>query len=89
MKRSILVLLALTAGCATGVVARDVLVVPARAQGQTGPSYEYAVDAVVGSDGLEKRRQVLSRYGREGWRLAATTHESGNSYLYFERPLPR
>jgi len=92
MKRSIIATtLALCVGCATGVAIRD-LVVPARAQGQTGPSYEYdVVNANIFR--VEERKQVLARYGREGWRLVTATraHSAGfdHDMLYFERQLPR
>lgn len=83
MKRSIIATtLVLCVGCATGVAVRD-LVVPARAQGQTGPSYEYDL---VNTDtfSAQKRKQVLVRYGREGWRLAGVAYSGVE--LIFERP---
>jgi hypothetical protein len=91
MKRSMPVLLALTIGCATGAVVRDVAIVaPARAQGQTGPSYEYEVIPVAEFSVTTKRKEVVAKYGREGWRLtAATVTEGGWTTLYFERLLPR
>ena len=52
MRVSIPVLLALTVGCATGALMRDVIA-PARAQGQAGPSYEYdmvAIENMVDND---------------------------------------
>jgi hypothetical protein len=90
MKRSIPLMLALTIGCATGAVVRDI-VAPARAQGQTGPSYEY--DVVVVQEywsETAKRKEILSKYGREGWRLASATQTGSNlAMLYFERQLMR
>jgi hypothetical protein len=83
MKRSIPVLLALTVGCATGVVVRDV-VAPVRAQGQAGPNYEYDVVKVESED-----KEVLLKYGRQGWRLAAAFSVGSGHYLYLERQLPR
>jgi hypothetical protein len=88
MKRSIPVLLALTIGCATGAAVRDI-VAPARAQGQAGPNYEYDVVQVIDGDNASRRKEVLSKYSREGWRLVGVTTERGNHSLYFERQLPK
>ena len=82
MRVSIPVLLALTVGSATGAVMRDV-VAPARAQGQTGPSYEY--DTVSVSDNIRPDKQTLAKYGREGWRLVTATQDGPWRQLYFER----
>ena len=93
MKRSIIATtLALCVGCATGVAVRDVIV-PARAQGQTGPNYEYDAVVVLESywENVEKRKEVLSKYGHEGWRLVSANAVGGASLataLYFERQLP-
>jgi hypothetical protein len=88
MKRTIVVLLTLVIGCATGAAVRDI-VAPVRAQGQTGASYEY--DAVAIAEywsELSKRKEVLTKYGREGWRLVSATSDKGATTLYFERQLP-
>jgi hypothetical protein len=83
MRASIPVLFALTIGCATGAVARDV-VAPARAQGQVGPNYEYTT-AIVKSDNSDN--DVLVKYGQQGWRLVAAAGTGSWRYLYFERQL--
>jgi hypothetical protein len=88
MKRSIPALLALTIGCATGAAVRDIIV-PARAQGQVGPNFEYDVVQVIDGDNASVRKQLLSKYGHEGWRLVGVTDNRGNHSLYFERQLPR
>jgi hypothetical protein len=86
MKRFLGFTLMLMVGCATGAAVRD-LVAPARAQGQAGPSYQYEV--VDSSSSSEEDKQILSKYGREGWRLVAVTMKaSERRFLYFERPLP-
>jgi hypothetical protein len=90
MTRTLLMVITLLVGCATGAVVREV-VAPARAQGQAGPSYEYrAVYVQEDFDAVGKRQQVLTKYGQEGWRLAAAEGISnGNTrVLYFERQLP-
>lgn len=86
MRVSIPILLALTIGCATGAALRDV-VAPARAQGQIGPSYEY--DAVWVAD-VTHNKEALTKYGREGWRLAAASQTSvSGTNLFFERQLTK
>jgi hypothetical protein len=84
-KRFIPVLLALAVGCATGGVVRDI-VVPARAQGQRGPTYEYWQ--------ADNNAGVLEKAGREGWHLAAAVPVTADGVtvstrLFFERQLPR
>jgi hypothetical protein len=71
-------------GCAAGISARDV-VAPARAQGQSGPSYEY--DAVAVANGPENDKEVLRKYGAQGWRLVAATQNGPWRMLYLERQL--
>jgi hypothetical protein len=85
MKRTLGLAGMLLAGCAVGVAARDV-VPPARAQGQTGPSYEYNVLTVA--NGTENDNEVLRKYGHEGWRLAAATQNGPFRTLYLERQMP-
>jgi len=87
MRASIPVLLALAVGCATGVVVHDV-VAPARAQGQTGPSFEYDVVHTTAP------KTVAVKYGQQGWRLVTTTYLNrgmpADEYdLFFERQLAR
>lgn len=87
MTRTMLTVITLLVGCATGAVMRDV-VAPARAQGQAGPNYEYDAVAVV----VNTRKEVLAKYGREGWRLVTATHATGvvgdHDVLYLERQAP-
>ncbi len=75
---------ALLVGCATGATVRE-MVAPARAQGQTGPSYEYeAVD--VSNPHAEAVKAVAQQYGAQGWRLtAAMPRGSVQAILIFER----
>jgi hypothetical protein len=82
MPRTMLMVITLLVGCATGAVLREV-VAPARAQGQAGPNYEYSV---VEEQGVEIDKQTLSKYGQQGWRLVAVVRDA-NDYrnLYFER----
>jgi hypothetical protein len=88
MTRTMLMVVTLLVGCATGAVMREV-VAPARAQGQVGPNYEYEMVEVYDDT---KEKGVLSRYGHEGWRLVSVTRRSGDRTgnpdareLYFER----
>ena len=83
MRRIVIPTLMLLIGCAAGVAVREV-VVPARAQGQAGPNYEYSVVKGFDAD------QNLPKYGQEGWRLVAVTSDNnGYKYLYFEREKAR
>ena len=84
MKRSIIATtLALCVGCATGVAVRDI-VVPARAQNATGPTYDYQV---VYLRGLEAVQEAITKFGHEGWRLASSNiSPSHDTILFFERP---
>jgi hypothetical protein len=71
-------------GCATGVAVREAIVAPARAQGQTGPNYEYRSVHVRAAEA----QQTLDQFGREGWRLvnAAPVGQLLQYHaLYFER----
>ena len=86
MRASIPALLALTIGCATGAVMRDV-VAPARAEGQTGASYEY--DVAVPGGSIEDCKKVLAQYGRQGWRLSAVHTASLTTAFFFERQLAK
>ena len=82
MKRTLGAAVLFLVGCAGGVAARDI-VAPARAQGQSGPSYEY--DAVTVANDVSNDKEILTKYGREGWRLAAATQNGPFRNLYFER----
>jgi len=89
MKRSIIATtLALCVGCATGVAVRDLVVVPARAQGQVGPSYEYRVVRINSYDETA-HQSVVTKFGSEGWRLSGVTGSERVYFFYFERQLPR
>jgi hypothetical protein len=82
MRRIVIPTLMLMIGCATGAVVREAIVAPARAQGQTGPNYEYEVVRARG----EEAKQVAMQYGAQGWRLVtATGGDSEPRTLYFER----
>jgi hypothetical protein len=89
MTRTMLLVVTLLVGCATGAVVREA-VAPARAQGPAGPTYEYH-SVFVREDFTEtaKRQQVLNNFGRTGWRLVAT-ESAGDTYhtLHFERQVP-
>ena len=85
MKRVLPILLALAVGCAAGSTMRDVIV-PARAQTQLGPTYEYW--------SVRNKDDVLAKAGREGWRLAGVVPLQADgttvgSTLIFERQLGR
>ena len=86
MKRSIIATtLALCVGCATGVAVRDI-VVPARAQNATGPTYDYQYVHVARGH-ADEVQGTLSKFGREGWRLASSNATEGFELLFiFERP---
>jgi hypothetical protein len=83
MTRTVLMVITLLVGCATGAVVREV-VAPARAQGQTGPSYELAVVWSKDAPDYKTVEQVLARYGQQGWRLVTVVPPG---HLYFERQL--
>ena len=86
MRRAIGLSLVLMIGCVAGAAVRDI-VVPARAQGQTGPNYEYQV--VHLTERMDEN-QVLAQFGSQGWRLAAIKFvDNYNNNFYFERQLPR
>jgi hypothetical protein len=82
MRKLMGVSLALLVGCVTGAGVRE-LVVPARAQGQTGPSYEF--DVVETTNSQEDDKRDLTRYGKEGWRLVAVLPYGSYHRLYLER----
>ncbi len=86
MKRSILATtLAMCVSCAGGIAARD-LVVPARAQNATSPTYEYRV---VRTSNVEEKwhQETMTNFAREGWRLSnVVVVDRGDVLLYFERP---
>jgi hypothetical protein len=82
MRRIVIPTLMLLIGCATGAVVREV-VVPARAQGQTGPNYEY--DVAEARSGLDAKKQLVSQYGQQGWRLVTASYTPSGTFLYFER----
>jgi hypothetical protein len=87
MTRTMLMLMTLLVGCATGVAVRE-LVVPARAQGQTASSYGYQTVRV---DPSGSNDDVLAKFGRQGWHLvtAAPAGPNASSHvLYFDRQLP-
>ena len=81
MRKTLGIPLALLIGCAAGAGVRD-LVAPARAQGQTGPSYEYETVFVAQ---IDDDKPVLNEYGRKGWRLSATAAVGSGHSLFFER----
>jgi hypothetical protein len=87
MRRIVIPTLMLMIGCATGAVMREI-VVPARAQGQSGPNYEYEVvrlnNTFDGNTDVEAKRAAM-QYGAQGWRLVAASQEGGLRTLYFER----
>jgi hypothetical protein len=81
VKHILPILLALAVGCAAGSTMRDIIV-PARAQAQPGPSYEYWT--------VDNKPDVLAKAGREGWRLAGviplvSDGTTVGSTLIFER----
>jgi hypothetical protein len=80
MKRALGFSVALMIGCATGAAVRDV-VVPARAQAQAEPEYEYVVSDVEGSHSTAEVQQTLNRFAQAGWKLASNY----GGYLVFER----
>jgi hypothetical protein len=84
MTRTILTVVTLLVGCATGAVVREV-VAPARAQGQAGPNYEYDVVWAKNAPDFNTAQQALTRHGQQGWRLVAVS-VPGN--FFFERQLP-
>lgn len=64
---------------------RDIIV-PARAQSQAGPSYEYGT--------IDNESGVLNKAGRQGWRLAGSVPllrdgTTVGATLFFERQLAR
>ena len=89
MRYSIIAAVGLMIGCSLGVAVRD-LVVPARAQGQAGPVYEYHSTRLNNDEifrdpgGLDS---VLNQHGRQGFRLAGVISlGSYTTMLAFERP---
>jgi hypothetical protein len=84
MRASIPVLLALMIGCATGATVRD-LVVPARAQNQLGPVFEYSTVKLFNYNKADIDN-ALTQYSTQGWRLSATHQQTDFAgYLIFER----
>jgi hypothetical protein len=88
MKRALGFSVMLMLGCATGVAMRD-LVVPARAQNQVGPTYEYSTVELKEYDKSDIDH-ATTQFAKEGWRLASTIQRSDiRGYLIFERQLAR
>ena len=89
MKRAIGLSVVLMLGCATGAVMRD-LVVPARAQNQVGPNYEYVSVKVEGPYEQAEIDKATSEHGKQGWRLASAFARSASvTFLIFERQIAR
>ena len=86
MKRAIGLSAVLMIGCVTGAAVRDI-VAPVRAQGQTGPNYQYDVVHVMNS--AQNDKEALAKYGAQGWRLVATAGDTIHRNLYFERQVSR
>jgi hypothetical protein len=86
MKKPVLVLFAFSVGCAAGTLVQRA-VPPARAQGQTGPSYEYwTIDC--------PKSEATAKAGREGWHLVSAVPLTRDgtticSTWFFERQLTR
>jgi hypothetical protein len=87
MTRTMLMVMTLLVGCATGAVVREV-VAPARAQGQVGPNYEYqSVDLT--NPAAQEINGITAKFGAQGFRLAAALPRGDHwATLIFERQLP-
>ncbi|WP_394844902.1 DUF4177 domain-containing protein [Pendulispora brunnea] len=88
MKRGLIFGIVMMIGCATGVSVRD-LVVPARAQNQTGPSYQYSAFYILNSSN-EQVQAALDKYAAQGWRLSNSFHSGCcGVQLIFERQVQK
>jgi len=82
MNRGIAFAVVLMIGCASGVSVRD-LVVPARAQNQIGPTYQYSsIHVLFSNDDIQR---ALDKYADQGWRLSNAVSAGSSIDLIFER----
>lgn len=85
MKRSLVLVAALMIGCIAGVAVKDI-VVPARAQGVTGATYEYQIVKSTWAADAEWYQGAIGKFANEGWRYVDSIPRGDSQIIVFERP---